>query len=519
MVKAIPTTTVDNPNIIFGDVGNYDATYNEYTKGIHDNIITYQDLDFIENYYYRKEYNKSSITEQETQYMINAGFGDPCGDLATHPDSQQVEVPYTSWLEIPYARNTSPGEDWGTGEQGPGKRGTDYERMMYLLYTTMQVSAIGDGTLDGKCNVSDVNALTQLLAVPDNDKYNDQMHYLRTHRYDTQQNVYVTTSSYSFTEAYQVYLNFHVYSRSKGSPLTEEDLQVVKAIQDNIFGIIKYPSNVSVFTGNPAELQVTAKSPDSTNFEFVWTYYDGERYVTIHNDSTYTIETVEQEGNIRMSTLKIAKTDIRMNNRIYRVSIYLNRGTDSEKAKTYSCRLYVGTPELLGDVVKNSFVNVIDAYKVLNKFLYKKGDMNRDSRIDAGDAGDTLKWYATVSTLPPEQSDNALEIFQESISYPVNMDDINRCDINDDGRVDAGDASDILKLYALLSTIGDEPTEEYMRANGYPNFRFIPESIVPTTEGELAALLTVDGQRQTAYTKYSGEQILESIKNNNVQLR
>lgn len=518
MVKGIPTTTADNPNIIFGDIGNYDATYNEYTKGMHDGIITYQDIDFIEDYYYKKTNSPGSITEQETQFMIKAGFGDPCGDLATHPDSQQVQIPYTSWLEIPYERTTTSGEDWGNE--------TDYEVMMNFLYLKMQRSYIGDGTLDGKCNTTDVNALTQLLKNTEDEEgrrtYKGQIQYLRTHRYDAQNNIYVTTDPYTYTQARQVYLNLCLYypvTTTSSPALNDNDLLVVKAIQDNIFGIIKYPTDVSVFTGNPAELQVTAKSPDSTNFEFVWTYYDGEQYVTIHNDSTYTIETVEQEGNIRMSTLKIAKADIKMNNRIYRVSIYLNRGTDSEKAKTYSCRLYVDTPELLGDVVKNGFVNVIDAYKVLNKFLYKKGDMNRDNRVDAGDAGDTLRWYATVSTLPPDQLDIALKLFQESMSYPVNMDDINRCDINEDGRVDAGDASNILTLYSLLSTEGEQYAEEYMRTNGFPNFRFIPESIIPTTEGELAALLTVDGQRQTAYTKYSGEQILESIKNNDVQLR
>lgn len=66
---------------------------------------------------------------------------------------------------------------------------------------------------------------------------------------------------------------------------------------------------------------------------------------------------------------------------------------------------------------------------------YTLGDISDDGKTDAGDASDILKEYASLST----NGESTLEFSGAA-------------DINCDGKVDAGDASDVLSYYAALST-------------------------------------------------------------------
>lgn len=67
-----------------------------------------------------------------------------------------------------------------------------------------------------------------------------------------------------------------------------------------------------------------------------------------------------------------------------------------------------------------------------------EGDTNLDGRVDAGDASDVLKEYASVST-------GAAPSFAGKVRLSADM--------NDDNVIDASDASDILKEYARLGTL------------------------------------------------------------------
>ena len=77
---------------------------------------------------------------------------------------------------------------------------------------------------------------------------------------------------------------------------------------------------------------------------------------------------------------------------------------------------------------------------------YEPGDVNRDGSVNAKDATDILKAYAMYSTgreadLTPEQKAAA--------------------DVNEDGGVNAKDASIVLAYYAYLSTGGDMKLRDF----------------------------------------------------------
>lgn len=83
--------------------------------------------------------------------------------------------------------------------------------------------------------------------------------------------------------------------------------------------------------------------------------------------------------------------------------------------------------------------------------VYEKGDVNGDGKTDASDASQILKIYATLSTGgTPEESAAQLEA----------------ADADGDGKVDAGDASLILGYYAYLSTQGAISLDDYINGRG-----------------------------------------------------
>ena len=86
----------------------------------------------------------------------------------------------------------------------------------------------------------------------------------------------------------------------------------------------------------------------------------------------------------------------------------------------------------------------IDKIVMLSKTKPDIGDVNQDGKIDARDASDILKYYAENSV--NTQID---QIKAQSMSYYG--------DLNDDGKTDAKDASDVLAIYASNST---QPSDE-----------------------------------------------------------
>lgn len=81
--------------------------------------------------------------------------------------------------------------------------------------------------------------------------------------------------------------------------------------------------------------------------------------------------------------------------------------------------------------------------------LYSLGDINGDSTVDASDASNVLAVYALVSTGKDS------ELTEEQIAA---------ADVNKDGSIDASDASLILAYYAYIQTGGTGTLEEYLNS-------------------------------------------------------
>jgi hypothetical protein len=82
---------------------------------------------------------------------------------------------------------------------------------------------------------------------------------------------------------------------------------------------------------------------------------------------------------------------------------------------------------------------------------YNLGDVNNDGKVNAVDASEVLTYYANIST-------NKEGGFTDTQKLAA--------DVNNDGLINAVDASCILSYYAYLSTTKDEAKmriEEYLK--------------------------------------------------------
>lgn len=77
----------------------------------------------------------------------------------------------------------------------------------------------------------------------------------------------------------------------------------------------------------------------------------------------------------------------------------------------------------------------------------QNGDINGDSKIDASDASDILRIYAELST-------SGLSAFSKE--------QLERADVNKDGKVNASDASTVLMYYAYVSTGGTDSFGDFV---------------------------------------------------------
>lgn len=516
--KKLPEFADATEKIHFGDVGYYIVDTTDFVLGTHDGLITNKDLEFIDDYY-RRISTGESITPEETEYMNAAGFNKECKfDEATYIDSEGNERVYESWLAIEY--NTP-----------------DYRAFINAFIKRLDISAIGDITLDGVCNNSDVEAIEDILVKTKNSSggYSKdlQINFLSTHIFNPANGKYsedaIPQTTTTIIQANQSFVNGHVMDTQ--DHLSSNDAALIKTMASNDFGVTKQLADTAVFENEEVELLLVSEHKDVNTFTCKWSYNDGSQIVTIEppNPDYEIAEKADESGKFK---LKIKSSTREMNNRTYRITLYrtvkqtiIEDGKETEKEKeishTYTCKLYVNTPTLIGDVTNDGVVNIIDAYKVFNKFIYSMGDIDMDSSISGTDASLALLWYAIASTSTSGDKQAILEAFQESLTETTqlyNLDDIDRGDMNLDNAVDAIDASKILNVYVQLSTGKTLSEIEAEIQEKVQDFKFYTTEVLPTTEGELAALLLVDGQRQSKYTKYSGEQILESVKNNTIHL-
>lgn len=105
------------------------------------------------------------------------------------------------------------------------------------------------------------------------------------------------------------------------------------------------------------------------------------------------------------------------------------------------------TAQAYAEKYNRKFVSLGDA--PIDEPALPLGDINGDSTVDASDASNVLAVYALVST------GKESELTAEQIAA---------ADVNKDGSIDASDASLILAYYAYISTGGTGTLEEYLNS-------------------------------------------------------
>ena len=488
-----------NDTIVFGDVGAYDYSTNSLDTTEHDGIINFVDIEYIENFYktYKDPESTTQPTPEEIAIMNAAGFNQPYTD--SHSGTS-----YTSYLEIPYAV-TSINVNASTTWDDLTPIETDYERMIQGLRASISKTAAsngfgGDADLDGNITNNDVVFLQDVLnhGAVDSDA---ELLYIFNKLYAQYGNASTDIGVIRniVTKAYQSYCNCNLYEPEK-QELTDKDLIILQTTLDNVFNISKFPVDTAVWEGTDAVFEVILPNDDTYTYE--WTIQlPGSTIPQPISGATTHILTLPNVTQDKSNSL---------------IAVKITRGNPSAE-RTYSAKLFVGseTDTFFGDVDSNGSVNIIDAYKILNNFLYYFGDVNKDEHIDGSDASIVERYYSQVSTGKTPQE--AVDIVNSSsgLNNKISLLDIERGDVNQNGLTDMTDASLILGIYSRLNTGRTIPQVEAELGVTIDSSNL---NLPATTLGELAALLTVNGVRLTAYNKIAGELILASIKDKNIHL-
>lgn len=508
---------------LFGDIGTYNYATNDITTGTPDGLINWLDIDTIEAYYKAvRDGTTPPVTEQQ---MIDAGFGQSCGDDDGGP-------PYTTFLDIPYVVH----DPIDPSDPDPLANitwadiiapTTAYERLIAELRnriyrTHIQDNVGGDATLDGVLNNDDVNYLDYIL---NNGGSGGTKSTALFAIFKKEYATYSSTKNLQelLTRTYQIYRNCRLSNDSGGLQLS--DLAIMRSMLDNIFGVILYPKNTAILIeqGDTATFTISlSKGPTIAGTKYVnrWTSSNREQDLQYYQQ-------VDDYSNISVTVTDI--TEVVDNNSL--ITVYIYEPTSNNipptahytdptyyNERSYSAMLYVGTEtnRLWGDVDDNGFVNIIDVYKILNNFKYNRGDINKDGTIDSKDASDILSFYGFASTAPTKEE--ALVEFNKTPGpgRPFSMVDIDRADVNRDGRTDSSDASCVLTIYDGIST--GKTLEQIEQETGW-DILSADMDLSPETLGELSALLEEGGQsRPTTFNKHSADMILESVKNCNIVL-
>ena len=117
---------------------------------------------------------------------------------------------------------------------------------------------------------------------------------------------------------------------------------------------------------------------------------------------------------------------------------------DQQVTKVSACRTETESSRDFVPRTQSIHVIVTDSSSIPT---YSLGDINNDGAVDATDASSVLAAYALEST---------------GSSHGLNRQQIDAADINKDGSIDASDSSSILQFYSYSSTGGDLGFEDYL---------------------------------------------------------
>ena len=491
--------------------GSYQLEHNSQGSLI-DGLITFKDILYIEDWFKRKDlvgYTSPIPQEQQLQdaEIVASGLNTPVYKDGTGG----------MWKDVIYSARDNDNL-FDTGQPSEPYRAL----IKYLEYHTSKLK-LADLNLDNVYDKTDYDIYDYFI---DNQQPSNNvitgLNYL-----------YGTLSSISDTDE-RVYTTFQLWSNgcvTSNNPSTQifggksiDDRELSTAIYEgmlsDIYEITKYPTDTAVIVGNSGiTLTVTCgKVPTMVSYLYKWELEDfpNSPYSIMGESNVYTLgsQMISEAINGKLLTLTIYDQLQALPSGADPSDYYDD--TDYYSKYIYSVHLYARNVNdiLWGDIDNNGVVNIIDAYRILNNFLYLKGDVNRSESINSIDASLALGYYALLSTgRTPSQATEIINNKNGEKEFIIS--DFLRADMNNDGYVNPKDATYILQVYSSLSVgLTQEEVEDLLHISLNVN------SVIPRTNGELAGLVksTSTANRPTQFTKECGELILESIKNKDVKL-
>ena len=291
-------------------------------------------------------------------------------------------------------------------------------------------------------------------------------------------------------------------------PIPVITIKAMTAIQDNELDDITFMWDYSTDNG-----ETWQKVPNQTDEKpYLSGYFESDGYTpkfkeihTYLGKSKVTLLDTEEYKQTAFCVIPVPTVD--MDNHKYRLTIEGKTTHSITTRKQQSIvTLHLASPDLLGDIDGNKVVNIVDVAKYKLLFRYQKGDINRDGSVNSVDSSLVMMYYAKASTMKDDETiyDVIQQVFSEYKHLNITVDDVLRADMNNNGLVDAVDASIILSTYAGLST--GHTADLY------------PKEVKVTDRNWIAGLVSVSGKRPDMLTANQADYILRTLKNSKYKL-
>ena len=246
---------------------------------------------------------------------------------------------------------------------------------------------------------------------------------------------------------FSILLSFALCFVSVNSTVFAEEKQSSIVSIDNVVGKVDETVVVPInIKNNPGIISlVTEISYDDTALKLI---------SAKKNDEFWTSATMTSGGDLKSQPYRIiwydglAKSDFKENGTLAELSF------EVLKSGSHEIKMYISEKDTFNNNFDKVPFDVIYGSIDVSAVEYKLGDVNNDGHINAVDASSVLSYYAMIST----NKDGGFDEAQK-----------NAADVNHDSLINAVDASCILSYYAYVSTTKEDilSIEEYLKKNKF----------------------------------------------------
>jgi hypothetical protein len=194
---------------------------------------------------------------------------------------------------------------------------------------------------------------------------------------------------------------------------------------------------VSVSGSTTADVEITADTPEG-----VYDYYSGKYAAS--DGSSYNFKIEGNDDRTYTIVISVEDTALNLSSGKYTETFTMPDGDFGASKINYSYILKTSQEKSDEDYDAVKSESTSDGVKTVQTVItfyleegFTKGDVNEDGNIDAIDASIVLAEYANIATSKPETFTSSQK---------------KAADVNEDGNIDALDASAILSYYAAAAT-------------------------------------------------------------------